>query len=62
MKPLPVYTKRELRELLAHRLRDKPDASWKTHEEVMAQARLAGYFDEFMKGVPDVEPEDYDRL
>jgi hypothetical protein len=35
-----------------------PDASL---EERARRASPAG-FDEFMEGVPDVEPEDYDRL
>jgi putative addiction module component (TIGR02574 family) len=36
---LPGCTEPELREELQARLRDKPDASWKTHDEVMAEAR-----------------------
>ena len=36
---LPGYTETGLREELSQRLRDEPDASWKTHEQVMAEAR-----------------------
>lgn len=36
---LPGYSDAELREELQQRLRDQPDANWKTHEELMAEAR-----------------------
>jgi putative addiction module component (TIGR02574 family) len=36
---LPGYTESELREELRQRLRDEPDASWKTHDELMTEAR-----------------------
>ena len=36
---LPGYTEAELREELHTRLRDDPDVRWKTHDEVMAEAR-----------------------
>jgi putative addiction module component (TIGR02574 family) len=35
---LPGFTEQELREELRRRLRDEPDASWKTHEQVMNEA------------------------
>ncbi len=36
---LPGYTESELSEALQQRLRDVPDANWKTHEELMTEAR-----------------------
>ena len=36
---LPIYTEQELREELRDRLRDEPNENWKTHEQVMAEAR-----------------------
>jgi putative addiction module component (TIGR02574 family) len=36
---LPSYTESELQEELRQRLRDEPDANWKTHEELMKEAR-----------------------
>ncbi len=36
---LPGYTEAELRLELHARLREEPDGSWKTHDEVMAEAR-----------------------
>ena len=36
---LPGYTDTQLREELQNRLRDQPDGSWKTHDEIMAEAR-----------------------
>ena len=36
---LPDFTEEQLREELRQRLRDEPDNGWKTHEEVMEQAR-----------------------
>jgi putative addiction module component (TIGR02574 family) len=36
---LPGYTESELREELRQRLRDEPDGNWKTHEQMMAEAR-----------------------
>ncbi len=36
---LQSFTEEELREELRHRLRDEPDDAWKSHEEVMKQAR-----------------------
>ena len=36
---LPGYTGTELHAELPQRLRDEPDANWKTHDQVMAEAR-----------------------
>ena len=36
---LPGFTDEELREELHQRLRDEPDGNWKTHQEIMDQAR-----------------------
>ena len=36
---LPGFTESELREELRQRLHDEPDVNWKTHEELMAEAR-----------------------
>ena len=36
---LPIYGEQELRGELRERLRDEPDENWKTHEQVMAEAR-----------------------
>ena len=36
---LPGLTEAQLQAELRDRLRDKPDANWKTHEQVMAEAR-----------------------
>jgi putative addiction module component (TIGR02574 family) len=36
---LPIYGDEELRSELAQRLRDEPNENWKTHEQVMAEAR-----------------------
>ena len=36
---LPGYTESELRAELRQRLGEEPDANWKTHEALMAEAR-----------------------
>jgi putative addiction module component (TIGR02574 family) len=36
---LPGYTESELREELQRRLREEPDTNWKTHDELMTEAR-----------------------
>ena len=36
---LPGFGKQELREELRSRLRDEPDTNWKTHEQVMNEAK-----------------------
>ena len=36
---LPNYTEEELRGHLRERLKDEPNESWKSHEEIMAEAR-----------------------
>ena len=36
---LPGFTEEELHVELLQRLRDEPDGAWKTHQEVMDQAR-----------------------
>ncbi len=36
---LQSFTEKELRDELRRRLRDEPDEAWKTHEEVMKEAR-----------------------
>ena len=35
----PTYTDEELRAELRDRMQDEPDGTWKTHDEVMAEAR-----------------------
>ena len=36
---LPGFTEEALREELQQRLRDEPDGTWKTHQEVVDEAR-----------------------
>ena len=36
---LPSFSETELTAELRDRLRDQPDGNWKTHDEVMAEAR-----------------------
>ena len=35
---LPVYSEDELNEIVRQRMKDQPDETWRTHEEVMAAA------------------------
>jgi putative addiction module component (TIGR02574 family) len=39
---LPGYAETELKDEVRLRLRDEPDAKWKTHEEMMKEARGTG--------------------